>query len=229
MEALRVGVMPALPDIETDPVTADAARAAGRLFEKLGHNVEEIALPIEGRAARRLVRVVMAAHVRFTLDGIERARERAVGSDEVENFTWLMAEEGRSLSASTYLGALREIQAISRRFGSWFRRYDVVVTPVAGTPPQPIGFAGQDDPDLDAIQERLARVHPFTQMFNFTGQPAILLPLCWTNDGLPVGVQFAAALGNESVLLRLSAQIEAAGAFRTSLPSIVENKAQSAR
>jgi len=51
---------------------------------------------------------------------------------------------------------------------------------------------------------------PFTQLANFTGQPAMSIPLHWTPDGLPVGVQFMAPLGDEATLFRLASQMEKA-------------------
>ena len=48
----------------------------------------------------------------------------------------------------------------------------------------------------------------FTSPFDITGQPAISLPLHWNDDGLPIGVQLAAAYGREDVLLRVGAQLE---------------------
>lgn len=51
---------------------------------------------------------------------------------------------------------------------------------------------------------------PYTQLANLTGRPAISLPLHWTADGLPLGVQFVAPLAGESRLIQLAAQLERA-------------------
>jgi len=50
----------------------------------------------------------------------------------------------------------------------------------------------------------------FTQMFNMSGQPAASLPLHWTPQGLPVGVQIAGRVGEEATLFALAAQFEQA-------------------
>jgi amidase len=51
---------------------------------------------------------------------------------------------------------------------------------------------------------------PFTPAVNVAGLPAASVPLSWTDDGLPIGIQLIASYGGEALLLRLSAQLEAA-------------------
>jgi amidase len=60
----------------------------------------------------------------------------------------------------------------------------------------------------------------FTAQFNTTGQPAISLPLHWSSDGLPIGVQLVAAYGREDVLIRLAAQLEQAMPWAHRTPNI---------
>jgi amidase len=50
----------------------------------------------------------------------------------------------------------------------------------------------------------------FTSLFNSAGNPAMSLPLAWSKDGLPIGVQIAGRFGDEATLFRLGAQLEAA-------------------
>ena len=50
----------------------------------------------------------------------------------------------------------------------------------------------------------------FTMPYNFTGQPAISLPMHWSSEGLPIGVQIVAAYGREDLLLQVATQLEKA-------------------
>jgi amidase len=56
------------------------------------------------------------------------------------------------------------------------------------------------------------RFAPYTELFNVTGQPAISLPLAASVEGLPIGVQLVARLGDDATLLGL------AGWFERELP-----------
>ena len=60
----------------------------------------------------------------------------------------------------------------------------------------------------------------FTAAFNFTGQPAISLPLHENADGLPIGVQLVAELGREDLLLRVASQVEEAAPWADRRPQL---------
>ena len=65
---------------------------------------------------------------------------------------------------------------------------------------------------------------PFTQLANLTGTPAMSVPLHWTADGLPMGVQFIAKFGGEAQLLQLARQLEQAQPWMQRLPPLAYPK-----
>ncbi len=85
--------------------------------------------------------------------------------------------------------------------------FDLLLTPTMAAPPAPLGTIRGDDPDGAVLQA--IPYAAFTVPFNVTGQPAVSLPLHWS-DGLPIGVQLVAAQGREDVLVRVAAQLESA-------------------
>ena len=67
---------------------------------------------------------------------------------------------------------------------------------------------------------RAAPFGAFTAQFNLSWQPAISLPLYWSDDGLPVGAQLVSPLGREDVLLRIASQLEQAAPWAGRLPPV---------
>ena len=61
---------------------------------------------------------------------------------------------------------------------------------------------------------------PFTTQSNISGQPAISLPLHWTPDDRPVGVQLVAGFGREDLLIRVAAQLEGAAPWADRRPAV---------
>ena len=61
---------------------------------------------------------------------------------------------------------------------------------------------------------------PFTQLANLTGQPGMSLPLYWSSNGLPLGVQVMAPLGREDLLLAVAGQVERADPWMAKRPTL---------
>ena len=61
---------------------------------------------------------------------------------------------------------------------------------------------------------------PDAVLQNVTGQPSISLPTFYTNNNLPLGVQFAGRYAEESVLIDLASQLEQANPWIDKKPSI---------
>ena len=70
------------------------------------------------------------------------------------------------------------------------------------------------------LRRRTARFSPFTYIANATGQPAISLPLHWSEAGIPIGVHMTARMGEESTLLRIAAQLEQVQPWADRLPTV---------
>jgi amidase len=98
---------------------------------------------------------------------------------------------------------------------TFFDTYDLILSPTLLQPPVPLGYLDTNSEDGETYGERFRSFWGFTSLYNATGEPAISLPLHWSAEGLPVGVQLAASFGNEALLLQVAAQIErAVGGFK---------------
>ena len=165
---------------------------------------------------------VVAASVALDLAVWGEALGREIGPDDIEERNWMFASIGRAISAPDYLRAIHWQQGWTRRMAEWWRNspdddgFDILVTPVLNGPPPELGWLS--DP-VEGLQ-RVTDMMQFTAQFNVTGQPAISLPLWWTESGLPVGVQFVAPFGREDLLVRLAAELEAASPWADRLPAV---------
>jgi amidase len=211
---LRLGLLTRPPggQFEAHPECVSAAEDAARLLESLGHHVEVShpdALDDEGYVEKFLVR--WTSGVDFGLRYWERRTGRPLGPDDVEPLTWALAEQGRKHTAGEYLESMEYAQLVARAGAEWWEGHDLLVTPTMALPPARIGEMGNGDEENPLMP--IVRATPyaiFTAGFNASGQPAISLPLHWTDDGLPIGVQLVAAYGREDLLLRVAAQLEEA-------------------
>jgi amidase/6-aminohexanoate-cyclic-dimer hydrolase len=202
-----------------DPECVDAARAAARLCEGLGHHVEEAAPEIDARSLGEATLVIIGANVLAALEARAAALGRPLVATDVERITWLRAEHGRTARAADYARSIGVVHRTGRKVARFFTRYDVLLTPTMCRPPYRLGVIDMMTEDLDAYNRAVLGTIGFTSLFNSAGNPAMSVPLAWSRAGLPIGVQFVAPFGDEATLFRLAAQLEAAQPWDTRRPA----------
>ena len=124
----------------------------------------------------------------------------------MEDVTWAMYQRGRRISGSDYIHALQTCHVFGRVVADYFEDHDVLLLSTLGSTAVPVGWLREGG--LDGYADRLFAFMPNTQAFNITGQPAMSVPLAVSADGLPIGLQFVARVGDEATLFRLAAQLE---------------------
>jgi amidase len=214
------------------PEAVAAVADAARLLASLGHDVDEAAPDIDGLLLARNY-----LHVYFGQVPAAMARAYAAGAKrgEFELLTRIIETLGKATSASTLTTQLGHWNLHARALADYHQRFDLLLTPTlahppvthgAGDPPMAqqrlldlldrtgilglLARAGLLAATVDQIATDSLQYVPFTQLANLTGTPAMSVPLHWTADGLPLGVQFVAPFGQEDVLLQLAAQLEQA-------------------
>ncbi|CAM4192687.1 6-aminohexanoate-cyclic-dimer hydrolase [Mycobacterium basiliense] len=206
-----------------------AVQQAAQLLSDLGHQVEEVEPPYDDAAlARDFLTIWFAQLHRQVADIKKRTGAR---DNDFEADTLAMCELARSTGVLAPMQALEHINNYIQSLTTFHETHDFFLTPTLATPPLPIGatttshrlqsvarvmsrlragkvlaLSGIMD---ELIQESLGWV-PYTQLANLTGRPAINVPLHWTADRLPLGVQFVGRLGADGDLLQLAAQLEEA-------------------
>ncbi len=208
---LRVGLMTQNPRTGVHADCVAAAERTAALLEGLGHDVVDS----HPEALDGLDELGWAFNLNWGVNAVLSISHlgeqlgREVTEDDVEPGTWLLAQMGSGQTATDYARAQAVMAAFRRRMAGWWEDgFDLLVTPTSAQPPPPIGDLTPTDDDPLRASRRSMPYAAFTSPFNTTGQPAISLPMGWS-DGLPVGVQLVGGYGREDLLIGVGAQLEA--------------------
>ncbi|HYF76056.1 MAG TPA: amidase [Symbiobacteriaceae bacterium] len=225
------------------PVDAECVKAveeAARLLTDLGHHVEEASPEIDGPALARSYVTMYCGEVACEVAQVRR-RLGPAAAKEVESSTLALALLGEAISAAEFSEALHAWDRAGLAMGRFFQRYDLYLTPTVARPPVRIGELQPKPVEqrlmavlnslgsgrvwratglVDRIATENLAPTPFTQLANLTGLPAMSVPLHWTAENLPVGVQFVAPFGEEGLLFRLAGQLEQAAPWFDRRPPV---------
>jgi amidase len=221
------------------PDVVKATQDAASLLEDLGHEVVEAAPEIDAEQFSVDFLTIVAGEVRAILDAVSKRTGRKLSSADYEEATYAVGLFGKLLSAGDYAGAANRLQGMARRIGAFFQDYEMLLTPVLSQPPVHVGSLQPTPAEksqlrlvgrfnagwllnltggIKPLADRAFEQIPWLPMFNVTGQPAMSMPLHWTEAGLPVGVQLVGRFGADATLFSLAGQLEGARPWRDRIP-----------
>lgn len=198
---------------------ATAVHKARDLLAGLGHDLEEASPEALGdpdftRHFLTLITTAIATEVAFWAEVLGRT----IDPSELEPDNQMFQMLGTSVGGVAYLTSELWYEGWRRRMAEFWTTggYDLLVTPVLNMTPARLGELSA--PILG--QQRVIEALQYTAQFNVSGQPAVSVPLHWTPDGLPVGVQLVAAYGREDLLIRVASQLEQAAPWVDRTPPV---------
>jgi amidase len=225
---------------DVHPDCLKGLEATLKLLESLGHELVEAAPQVDQEAFAIAFLTMIAAETRDEIDWAAHMAGRKTRFADFETGTSALALLGQAFSAGKYANALNYLMNAGRGIGRFFEDYDVLLTPTLAQPPFLTGSLQPSSAErnlirvigrlnaawlLDAlgvIKPLAAKTFDFmpcTAVFNVTGQPAMSVPLCWNDAGLPIGMQFVGRFGDESTLFRLAGQLERAQPWADRAPT----------
>lgn len=221
LKGLKVGRPKEFFEIEgLDPEILAACTAALDKLAAEGAEIVDIRMPVAEEYAIAAYYIIATAEASSNLaryDGAHYGYRLEGTRDIVEMFSRTrdtgFGEEVKRrimlgtfvLSAETfdayYLRASRARTLIQREYDEALRTVDVIAAPVAPTTAFRVG-----DKTADPVQMYLADV--FTLSLNLAGYPGLSMPVGFSGEGLPIGMQLFAGPFQEQRLLQSAFQLE---------------------
>lgn len=224
-------------DLAVEKPCLDALHHTVQLLESLGHEVEAVALPYERADIQEVFLTMTLGETAASIRQLELFLGRSIRKSDIEPSTWALKMLGDKLSARDFAWQKWRWNEIARRMGDFHQKYDILLSPTLAKVPFDVGALQLSKGEetlltlvkafgltsllkarLPQLAEKIFGFIPFTLFANMTGQPSMSVPLYWSEDGLPVGTMFTAAMGREDLLFRLAAQLEEAQPWAKRLP-----------
>jgi amidase len=207
---LRIGMTLAAPGGgRPNPEIGAAVEAVAALLARSGHEIVAFEFPASANIGEPAF-VLWGTAIAEEIDYYRPRVGRSPAAHELEALTWAAVALGDRCTALDYARARRVLSAATRDMREASSRCDCLMLPTTAELPVRTGqIDGRTAAfDLDRWNADSYGYAPYTEIFNVTGQPAVSLPLAMSASGLPIGVQFAAPLGHDALLLSLAAWLE---------------------
>jgi len=211
VRTLHIAWSPDLGYAVVDPEVKSIVKSAVRVFEDLGHPVEESTPPLE--APFEIFSTIALADT-YVAYGFLLENH----ADQLMDYVKSTLIAGSKITGAQYSQALRLLSKFRRAWRNFFSQYDLLMTPAVAVPAFPVGK--RPDEIAGKKVSRLFGAFPFTVPWNLTGQPAASIPCGFSSEGLPVGLQIIGKHEDEATVLKASAIFEQARPWADKLPPI---------
>ena len=205
-QSLRIGIPRDYFFDDLHPEVAAAVEKAIGVFLELSATIREVKLEVSTD------RTLASAEAYSYHEGfVSRTPEL------YQPATLARIQTGAKVTASEVLRATHELRAMREGIQQIFNQVDVLLTPTVPIPPPEIADLNAN-PDNLRPQELIMLRN--TRPFNVWGIPAISIPCGFTKDGLPIGLQLAAAPWREDTLLQAAYAYEQATEWHEHVPKL---------
>ena len=215
IRGLRVAYCPELGGARVAAEVRACVDRAAEVFERdLGAHVE-------------LVDVDLPDPIQYFLDrwspGFAQALDQGLLGPDPPELVMHLAELGRGRSAEQYATTLFETRAqIAAGFADTFATHDLLLTPTMTVAPFPHPGEVGGNTEVDGVPVAVPAIdfHRLTEPPSHAGIPALTVPCGFTPNGLPVGLQIAAAYRADALVLRAGRAYELATPWHTRRPPV---------
>lgn len=217
---LRIGIM-----VETangqkpDAEVMAGLEATVKLLTSMGHRLTPTQWPLDGALFSQDFLTLWASDAAKQVQTVMATKGAKAVPDLLEPFTIGMAELVSKLPPSALGEAIGRLEASVAVYDSWFKSFDLILSPVLAKPAVTLGYVAPTVP-FDELAARVTQYVGYTPVHNVAGAAAMSVPLHWTPDGIPVGMHFAGRAGDERKLFELAFELEQAQPWAQRKPPI---------
>lgn len=199
---LRIGFFEEYGRIPVTKETSAAVRAAASALRDAGHTVEEF-IPPELEKVRSIWWNLFGRAGQVALGPLCAGRESEL-SPILREFIGVVSAEPR-LTTEEFMGTLLERDAVRARFLRQMQKYPILICPVCAVP----AFShGEREWRIDGRTVGYLDAMSYCQWFNALGNPAAVVPVGHSPEGLPIGVQVVGRPFEEELVLAVAQEIE---------------------
>ena len=207
LRKLRIGCF---EDNGRTPVTKEtraAVQRAAQILRDDGFTVESFR-PEGIERALQLWHVLFIDGVSFLLRQGYKDRESEMYEIVREILAW--SEKDPPLTMDRLLDTLFSRDIVRSRFLEQMDRYPILLCPVSAGP----AFRhGERSWSIEGKTVEYLDYFSYSQCFNLLGNPAVVVPMAITSEGLPIGVQIVGRPWEEERVLAIAARLEQAGGW----------------